>query len=281
MYLAIKKKDSAASILFFLFNVFLVERGITKIPLKQIFRLLAPFQKNETAIRMGLSREVQNGALLNEKQGNEVYYRVTDQVLQGFQYWMETMNFDQQKLRLQMAEWDGIWSILILDPDLPKWENWGDLAQSLIGLGYGCKTPVLWISPYRMGERIAWVSDKYHLENKYYLFNSRMEQPQSPEHLTQVLWPIAELGEKYLQFLGAIAKAARALDVDNCSGADALPFLYRQGLDFFEIIQDDPRLPLRLLPPDWPGIKAAKLFHEMRKVLLPKAQSFVENIIGD
>ncbi|MGE5606155.1 MAG: PaaX family transcriptional regulator C-terminal domain-containing protein [Bacteroidota bacterium] len=36
--------------------------------------------------------------------------------------------------------------------------------------------------------------------------------------------------------------------------------MHRVGLEFFEIVREDPHLPMELLPEDWLGIKAALVF---------------------
>jgi DNA-binding transcriptional regulator PaaX len=41
------------------------------------------------------------------------------------------------------------------------------------------------------------------------------------------------------------------------------------------------KLPIQLLPPDWIGIKAAKQFSMVREQLMPQAQLYIGNIIGE
>jgi len=124
-----------------------VERGINTVPLKKIFRLLEPFQKSETSIRMGLSRGVQNGLFVNEKQGQEVYYRLTDKAVQSFEYWQKTLARFQKRINMQYANWDGVWSIVLLD--LPSRNKPADsleqFTQSLEQLGYGSLNKGQWI----------------------------------------------------------------------------------------------------------------------------------------
>lgn len=146
MYLSVKKKDSVTSILLFIFNVFLVEQGITALPLKKIFRILEPFQKSETAIRMGLSRGVQNGLLANEKHGNEVYYLITDEAAQGVKYWQETLRVFKSRLSIQLSDWDGEWSILCLDSSTDK-RSLGYFVDSIRQYGYGSLGSNIWVSP--------------------------------------------------------------------------------------------------------------------------------------
>lgn len=274
MYLSVKKKDSVTSILLFIFNVFLVERGITAVPLKKIFGILEPFHKNETAIRMGLSRGIQNGVLASEKRGNEVYYLITGEAVQGVKYWQETLAAFRSRIPLQLSGWDGEWSILWADSSGGK-KSPGGLADSLRQSGYGSLGGSLWISPYDLTGRIEEIAKKHGLE-KYYQFRGRLAGDKSPEDMAAGVWPVKELSTRYSAFLKSMNEAAGRLDADSGNGGGGLPFLHLHGLDFFEIIQDDPQLPLEMLPRDWPGLKAAKGFLEVRERILPEAGRFIE-----
>jgi len=264
MYLRIKK-DSVTSILLFIFNVFLVERGINSVPLKKIFRLLEPFQKSETSIRMGLSRGVQNGLFVNEKPGQEVYYRLTDAAVQSFEYWQKTLARFQERINLQYAGWDGAWSIVLLD--LPPRNKPADcidqFTQSLEQLGYGSLNKGQWVSPYNFSADVIFQGN---LQNK------------KPEKLASEVWPVEELASKYKKYYQEIKKPAGNLIAVPNPG-QVLTFLYLYGSELFEIIQDDPQLPVQLLPADWLGPKAAQTFGEIRKQVLPEANGFIDEIV--
>lgn len=167
MYLTVKKKDSVTSILLFIFNVFLVERGISEVPLKKIFSILDPFAKNETAIRMGLSRGVQNGLLVSEKRGNTVYYRITDGAVRSFDHWQNTLAQFRAGIPLQLSGWDREWSILCLDTAGDR-KSPGEFTEYLRQLGYGGLSSSLWISPYDLSARTGELAKRYKVE-KYFL----------------------------------------------------------------------------------------------------------------
>lgn len=281
MQIVIKRKDSVASILLFLFNVFLVDRGITSIPLKKIFTLLGPFQKNETAIRMGLSREIQNGVLTNRKVDGEVIYCLTETALTGFKYWMKTMDHDQQKIQLQFREWDGLWRLLLISKDTEMKSDWEYFYETLKQYSYGSLNRNLWISPYNYQKELIRLIGDSNLGSKIFFFESRLSEEKDQKELISEVWPIYKLNESYSLFLASFENEVKDLDLNAYQGGGGLPFLHRFGLDFFEIVRDDPHLPLRLLPVDWPGIKAAKAFRNIREEILPKANRFINNILDE
>lgn len=279
MQIVIKRKDSVTSILLFLFNVFLVERGVTSIPLRKIFKLMEPFQKSETAIRMGLSREIQNGVLVNKKEEDEVVYCLTETALTGFKYWMKTMDHDQQKMQLQFKQWDGIWRFLMINNEIrekPLTENFYEILKQY---SYGCLNKNIWISPFNNREEINHFVDESNIELRIYYFESRLVDEKEQTKLISDIWPINKLAESYRNFLTSFNKELGQIDLYAYHGGGGLPFLQRFGLELFEVVRDDPHLPLILLPEDWMGVKAAMVFKNIREEILPKANEFINRVL--
>lgn len=279
MYLSIKKKDSVTSILLFIFNIFLVNQGITSAPLKKIFRMLEPFQKNETAIRMGLSRGVQNGLLVNEKQSNEVYYRITDEAVRGVKHWQETLAKFRAGIPIQLSEWDGEWNILFFESAGEK-RGMEGFAESLRQIGYGSLSNTFWISPYDLTGRVEELAQEHKVEY-FFQFRGELAGDRKPVEIANHTWPIISLAERYSMFKKSMNEAVNRLDMDSYNGGGGLPFLHFQGLELFKLIQDDPQLPLSILPPDWPGLQAAKAFLDIREQILPKAYEYINRILSE
>jgi DNA-binding transcriptional regulator PaaX len=63
-------------------------------------------------------------------------------------------------------------------------------------------------------------------------------------------------------------------------GRAGLPFLHRFGLELFELIQDDPQLPLDVLPENWQGLKAFQQFGSYREDVYRKSESFILSILN-
>lgn len=274
MYLRIRRAESITSILLFIFNVFLTEKKVTELPLKKILKILEPFKKNETAVRMGLSRGVQNGLLVNVKKEHEVYYQLTDLAIQSLKHWGKTMRTFQQRVTLQKEAWSGKWNIIYFLVTVTD-----ELAYSLRQLDYGALEKHLWISPYDFSKEILALAGEKGLSNSMYLFRSELIGNRQPGEIVSEVWPVEELNKKYIQYITDLKKAIKELDTEFLQGGAILPFLHQYGLRIFEIMQDDPQLPLQLLPPDWSGIQATQLFTSTREQLLPKANAFIAETI--
>lgn len=279
MQITIKRKDSVTSILLFLFNVFLVDRGITSLPIKKIFQLLEPFQKNETAIRMGLSREIQNGVLTNRREAGEVVYGLTQTALAGFKYWMKTMDHNQQKIRLQYREWDGWWRLLFFSKEAEIQSDSDNFYDLLKQFGFGSLNRNVWLSPYNYQEEIIRLARESKGAPQFHFFESRLTDENGRQDLVAEVWPIVKLNESYRQFLALIEERTQNSDYNAYRGGGGLPVLHRIGLEFFEIVREDPHLPKEILPEDWLGFKAALVFKNLRDEILPKANQFISHVL--
>lgn len=276
MYLSFKKKDSVTSILLFLFNVFLVERDTRSIPLKKVFVLLEPFKKSETAIRMGLSRGVQGGLLVNYRESGEVYYRLTDEAVRGFEYWQSTLARFKERIKLQTSVWEGQWSIVAAAGRDKRLAD--ELADRLVQLGYGNLDKNLWVSPYDLNHQVTEFALDKGLEKSLYLFRGRLEGNRPPADIVSATWPVEELAQRYDLLTKKMTRALMKLSVQQAEGS-GLPFLHFYGLEVFELIQADPQLPLKLLPVDWPGLTVTRTFWEAREKIIPAAKIFIDSVI--
>lgn len=281
MYLTIKKKDSVTSILLFIFNAFLVNQGITAIPLRKIFKIMEPFQRSETSIRMALSREMQNGVLVSKKHDREVYYHLTDEALRGFAHWGKTLNNFVEKIKWQTNNWDGFWHLLIFYSSVE--ESRIEFIEYLSESGYGClSNRSTWIIPYSIVPATLAKAEQLGLNKDMFIFNSQHVGSQTVEDIVEQAWPgIKELKAKYEDFHYRVIKSLSDLDKMLPTGAETLPLLHRLGQDLFEIIQDDPQLPLELLPDGWKGIDSARDFMNLRGRLIPLANEYISRILQD
>lgn len=280
MRITVRRKDSVSSILLYLFNVFLVEKGVTSIPLKKIFKILEPFEKNETSIRMGLSRELKGETLINAREGGEVVYRLTETALEGFKHWMRVMDHDRAKMAMQAEPWDGRWRLLVVRD--AEGAAAADLRDALDRLGFGRLNRDTWITPYDRRRELEASQGSSSSPPRLSWFECILPDDEERSAMIDELWPVEELGLRYRAFLKELeAGTAAAADASSPEDGRELPLLYRLGLGYFQVSQDDPRLPLALLPPDWPGTIAADAFGKLRSELLPRCRSFVERALEE
>jgi phenylacetic acid degradation operon negative regulatory protein len=275
MYLKVRKSDSITSILLFVFNAFLTEKNVIILPLKKIFNILLPFQKNETAIRMGLSRGVKNGLLVNVKKNNEVYYQLTQQAIEALKYWGLTLAAFQQRIPLQQAIWNERWNIVFFTESCPD-----GLDHALKKLGYGNWNNQMWISPYDLSGEVASLAIKHDSGKLLFQFRGELTGGVKQGDIVAQVWNVKDLNKKYARFIAELESEAGSLDKEAFNGGKVLPFLHQHGLKLFELIQEDPQLPLQLLSPSWQGLNALDRFMSIRTELLHIANRYINGVLS-
>jgi phenylacetic acid degradation operon negative regulatory protein len=92
-----------------------------------------------------------------------------------------------------------------------------------------------------------------------------------PRRLTELLWPIAEVAERYQRFLDIYAHIPDDLERmrrqrQRLTEAEFLPGALVLGIKFTECFNSDPLLPPELLPRPWPGRQARDVLVRSRRL---------------
>jgi DNA-binding transcriptional regulator PaaX len=150
--------------------------------------------------------------------------------------------------------WDG--RIYLVTYDLPVKQNAerNYLRDFLKKIGCGMLQQSVWLTPYNPTRLIKEFAEEKNL-GEVILVSSlgkggAIGEMSLPELMERV-YHLDKLNERYQEFVGE----ARRNDVDK----DRLVFL------FLSILQDDPQLPFKLLPNDWLGEQAYKVFQRIVK----------------
>jgi len=269
--IANRRQYSVSSILMFIFNIFLTEQGITEVPVKKVLPILSPFGKNETAIRMGLSRAVQSGLLANIKVNGEVYYQLTPEGNKALLFWRQTLENFKDNINRQKQPWNGQWVLALVkdyDGDGPH----NTMRDNLTEHRFRSWGRDLWLSPYEVKGDFKAAG--------LLLMKAQPTDGVNDLDLASSIWPITELIDRYQSYLNALNSKAKIIFRTAPTTEAILSFLYTFCTDLFSIISDDPQLPLAILPDDWPGIIAFETFHSIRQELLPIAREYISKILN-
>lgn len=174
--------------------------------------------------------------------------------------YLRLTSFGQKSLSRDFAldrlgkRWDGRWVVVIFD--IPEQDRWvrDKLRPDLYSLGFRMLQESVWISPFPIAEDI-----------REYLINSGL----AGQALVMVgPWMLAG-GEKNI--------ARKVFKIDQINGEYQLMLeVYKEEKDrekaakdflssYLDTLVRDPFLPEALLPDDWVGKRAQKLFQELSK----------------
>ncbi len=83
--------------------------------------------------------------------------------------------------------------------------------------------------------------------------------------------PLGALARRYNTVLQRLQRLTRELDRRDCSDEDAFLLRFAVVFAYRSVAWDDPELPARVLPPDWPGAAARAAAAALYRRLLPGA----------
>jgi len=145
-------------------------------------------------------------------------------------------------------KWDGKWYIVSYDvPENKRWLR-KVLRNTLQELKFGPLHKSLWISPYNFLGDIEKIVHQYNLETYVLLAISDKLGREPSEALAERIWNLGETNNQYKEFIR---------EVESRKLADSeIVFQY------LSILHQDPQFPADLLPPDWQGQEAHRIYEK-------------------
>lgn len=283
MKLILRKNDSATSLLLFVYNNYMTRTTKDSIKLSSLLEILKVFGKNETAIRMSLSRAVKAGLLTSVKNDSDVSYRLTPEGKESILQWNKGMLQFFKRYQLRHAQWDNQWyfvQVELLDEEKETKEAFIDgLGQ----YGFARFSNNAWLTPYHQYEEFQNLIEKYHLADKTMEIYGEMKIGKEMDRFLDEVYGIDKLKAAYQGFIndygarrGEISQLCKEKNfVENGS---ALPMLHELGFSFFDIASADAALPKQILP-QWAGDEAVSIMHELRGQLLEATYGYLEKFV--
>lgn len=163
-------------------------------------------------------------------------------------------------VRLQKKKWDGLWRIVIFDIPVAYNDLRDKLRDKLEELGFGMFQKSIWMTPYDLAREVSDFIKANGLEDYVYVLVSPLEFVGNSKELAEKTWKLEEINNSYQKLLDWWKTKREGLEE---SGFALL--VQKFCSRYLEIVAADPFLPKELLPRDWEGDKARKLFKELNK----------------
>jgi len=149
------------------------------------------------------------------------------------------------------------------------------IRRELKWLGFGALASSTWVSPNPLEDVVNEMIEKYWKDGgKVYLFIAYF--PQDPQIIIRKCWNLSEIELKYKEFIskwiGLLNKIDKLLPAEAFVNKITILHEYRKFLHI------DPGLPEELLPSDWIGYEAYKLFKNIYDSLTPLANKYFESV---
>jgi phenylacetic acid degradation operon negative regulatory protein len=266
-------------LIFTLFGDYIIHRDGT-LWTSSLLELMASLDVGERALRSALSRMSSKGWLKSHKQGRLSQYSLTTRgralLERGAQRIFEPA----------LTNWDRQWYLVVYSLPEKKRRQRHVLRKQLTWLGFGRLAPGTWCSAHDRGPELAELFSELKVEPYVDVFNGRYRGPCTDEELVHRCWHLDSIGAQYQEFLARHEPSylrclhqtqhGRPIDAESC-------FVQRFWLtrDYMTFPQQDPNLPVSLLPPDWIGLRARKIFDDYHSLLGQSANEFVDQALNN
>jgi phenylacetic acid degradation operon negative regulatory protein len=214
---------------------------------------LAQLDVEQRASRQALARTSAEGLLVSERHGRRTAWALTER---GHALLSEGTTRIYSFMREPHA-WDGRWLVLTVSIPETQRKLRHRLRTQLTWLGLGSPYSGMWISPdVSKSDEVRRVIVELELEAQSFAWVGPTAGIGDEGQLVEAAWDLADVEKRYLQFLDAF-EGRRAAAVSDAFTAQV------------ELVQEwrrfpflDPDLPRELLDHDWPGPRAAAVFHD-------------------
>lgn len=253
---------SARGILLTVLGSFVLPNGGTAWT-STLIAALATVGIEERAARQAISRSAASGWLVKHKHGRRARWQLSERAERVLREGAGRI----YSFGTEERAWDGQWLVLFASvPEVHRDLRYR-LRVQLNWAGFGSLSPGVWLSPWadREPEAQAVIVDLGPpLEARSFV--ARHGSIGEPEELVSAAWDLQELERSYGRFLDDHADRRPPTDADAAGSVISLVHEWRH----FPAV--DPGLPDELLPHDWPGRPAARVFTARHEDWLPLAQ---------
>jgi phenylacetic acid degradation operon negative regulatory protein len=226
----------------------------------------------EHAARSTLARMVNRGMLTRQRHGRAMYFGLTAQA-------ERILHDGEDRIWRSGAvnqDWDGYWTLLGFS--LP--ESWQrqrhELRSQLTWAGFGPLFNGLWVAPGRV--EVTGLVASLGLESRVKAFYAQAVPGTDIAKMARENWDLDAVASRYHGFFSRWQGPDMRPDMPP-RRRDPLAVQLLLASDWLQVIRADPRLPVELLPADWPAAKAESLFVELDKTVAQPAGEIARQIL--
>lgn len=244
-----------------------------------LIALLRPFGLSEGAVRTVLSRMARKRWLQTSRRGRNAYYDLTPRGRKLLEEGTERIFHPAWK-----EDWDGQWFLLSYSIPEDVRHLRDRLRVRLAWLGFGSLGNGIWISPHDVGAEVGEMADDMGIGEHLVCFRGPQVGRPDDFDLVARCWDLGNLAARYHAFLSRWTPGIEVIRAGLRDGtlSDEGCYLRRFRLmhEFRGFPLEDPYLPRDLLPDEWPGESAARLFADVHDLLAEPAERYVGEILA-
>ncbi|MFC9254320.1 PaaX family transcriptional regulator C-terminal domain-containing protein [Amycolatopsis thailandensis] len=218
----------------------------------------------EKSARQALARSSAEGWVVSERVGRRVRWSLTPPGRRLLTEGAERIYaFGNEE-----KAWDDRWLMLIVSVPEAKRDLRHRLRTRLTWAGFGSPVAGVWVSPDLSRQREAQqIVQELGLDAQAMSFTAAYGEVGDQETMVARSWDLSDLKDRYEDFIDRFTGTHPSGEHGVLRAQTELVHEWRS----FPFL--DPRLPLKLLPDGWSGVRAADLFHRKHVEWRPEAQA--------
>jgi phenylacetic acid degradation operon negative regulatory protein len=247
------------------------------IAVSDLVRLMGLLGVDEQAVRSAVSRMTRRGLLEPQVRDRVRGYATTSAA-------DELLADGDRRIYVSMEPAllsDG-WVLLSFSMPEDERDKRHVLRSKLMWLGLGNVSSGLWIGPRRIMPEVVATVKGLGFEQYVDVFSASYDGFGDVADLVTRSWDLGQLAELYTEFiethrpqLESLTRTRRPVDGEAAFVTYTLALHQWRKFPYL-----DPGLPFELLPQGWPGVVAAKVFHQLRERLEPSAFDFAAAMVA-
>lgn len=249
------------------------------VPVQALVRLLDGVGASDRLVRTSLTRLVSDGLLRNEKVGRRSIYSIAPASRSLF------ARAEQRIYHHHQPDWDGHWTLAIVDANASTAADRTTLRRELTWLGLGPIAPNVLASPNVSPAEVMSMLERMGGAHHVLVMRGAAADgvsTMSDEEIARRCAPMQELSESYEEIVGWFAPVAQSLDqVGDPSPQECWTIRLLLVATFRRVVLADPSLPERLLPEPWIGDGARELVASLYGRVRRPADEWLASVCSD
>lgn len=244
--------------------------------MSELLDMMAALEINDRLLRTAMFRMSRDGWLSADRIGRQALYRVTDLG------WRLIDPGCRQFYTSPDADWDGQWTLIVLDNHRVTAEQRRQAARTLRWRGFGVVAGNVFAHP---GIKLSLTRDilrEAGLTGMAIAMRAEAQDVAESASLGDMVaatWDIEQLQSDYRDRLALFAPLTDFNFDKDCAPAMAFALRIMLMHAFKEVVLRDPGLPAKLLPENWAGQAARALIRDLYWRLVPASEVFIAEIL--